>query len=136
MPERARTMWMLLFAIAALGGCGGHKSLTETASDYERGVAKRIKRAVDDDDRRDTLLRLEREVNAHRLQIERLYVDLGKKIRENPDLTPAQIKALTDGFSADRKQLLLDIGGFRMEMREHATPEEWQKIFPPEEIDR
>jgi len=130
MPCRARFIFIPLIAMISAFGCGGHKSLTETAARYEHGVAKRIRHTVDDEERRDKLLSLEGDVRKLQLEIALLYVDEGKKMRALKAPTEAEIAQWTEDCSAKRKSLLLEIGGRRMEMRSIATKAEWQEIFP------
>jgi hypothetical protein len=120
---------MMFVAAPLTGGCGkGPKSITEVAADYEHDVARRIKRTVEDDARREALLALENDVNMCLLNIEHLYVETGKQLRANPLTAQAQAESAA-ALSEARKQQLLKIGRLRMEMRRIATKEEWRQIF-------
>ena len=124
-----KRLTILLLTVSVVVACGGEPRMTETAATYSKHVHKRLRRTIDDKERRKALRALQDRVDRAEAEVALAGIAASKKIRSNPDATQAEIEEILTACAAERKQYLNQIGTLRMEMRKQMSAAEWAEVF-------
>jgi len=122
---------ILLILVSAVTFTACQKSSPKVVADMfssSFNFQKKVKKNVKDKKNREKVLLLIRDngITLKELFVE--YVELQKKVRNNPEIAENELRKMLKEFSGKRKKTLLNVSRNRLEMRKYITEKEWNKI--------
>ena len=128
MRRPIRCVLMMLFLCAVPSACK-EKTAGSTLSDYDAAIHKRIRKMVDDDEKRDKLELLHAQVRLRRMDLAMIYVEEGIKFRNAPDMSREDAALLLEETAEKRAKTLRDVSTVRLEMRTLLSEAEWNQLY-------
>lgn len=122
-------LWALVVFSFAVVSCKKQQTGVDTMADNESMVYKRIRKTIDDDEKRNALLALEAEVQLRQLDISFIYAEAGVKVRQQQNLTTEVAQNILTEAAEKRAKTFQDVAALRMQMRAMLTEDEWNKIY-------
>lgn len=119
---------MMLFLCAVPSACK-EKSAGSTLADYDAALHKRIRKLVDDDEKRDKLELLHAQARLRQMDLAMIYVEEGVKFRNAPDMSREDAALLLEETAEKRAKTLRDIATVRLEMRTLLSEAEWNQLY-------
>ncbi len=100
-----------------------------TLADYDAALHKRIRKVIDDDEKRDKLELLHAQSRLRQMDLALIFAESGVKLRNAPDMTREEATALLKESAEKRAKTLRDVATIRLEMRTLVSEEEWSQLY-------
>ena len=128
MKRAAGFIGMCVVAALACIACK-EKTATSTLADYDAALHKRIRKIIDDDEKRDKLELLHAQSKLRQLDLAMIFAESGVKMRGNPEMTREDADILLKEAAEKRAKTLRDVATIRLEMRTLVTENEWRQLY-------
>jgi hypothetical protein len=113
----------------AVSSCKKEKTGGTTMSDYDANLHKRIKKVIDDDDKRDQLEMLHAQSKLKEIDLFLIFTESGVQMRGKPDMTREEAGILLNEAAEKRAKAFRDIASIRLAMRKIVSEDEWRQIY-------
>ena len=131
MTKTSKILCLALAAAFCLAApsCKKSKTATNIVDDYNAAVRKGIKKYIEDKDRKNKLLALQAKGVMQQVDTALIFVAMGAKMRNNPNLTREEAAEMIAESEKQRAIALKALSATKREMRSLVSADEWQKIF-------